>query len=404
MPLNSLIYLLFLGVASILYWSIPQKWRVWILIVTGILFYAYYSIGYLVLLLSLSGVTYFVGWLGMRHKDKWNLVVGISILVLVLALFKYAARTLVLFQSGADMWEIGLPLGISFYTFELIHYLAEVYRGTIKQVNIGTFFAFILFFPTRTSGPIKRYQDFAEQTRSIVFESKYLLYGIALLLLGFFQKIVIADPLIPITSALQSPQTLTGSFDAFVRLVLYSIRIYADFMGLTNIAMGSGLLFGILVPRNFNYPYLQPNIALFWRNWHMSLSNWVRDYIYIPLGGSRGGAGRTYFNLLMTMVILGMWHGSSLNFAVWGLYQGLGLCIHRLWRSFPLSLGERVTRPNDPVRIGRGERGSMNIPWYWFTYTCGVLLTFIFVTIGWAFFVTNSLGDSITILTLLFHV
>jgi len=376
---NSTLYLAFLLVTSFLFWRIPREWRVPALILFGLLFYAYAGLGHLFLLLFLAGVTY---W-GAKKQNRF--VFNVILLVLVLTLFKYVGAFVGIMAAGGyarSLFDVALPLGISFYTFELIHYLVEVYQGNIKKQDFKTFLAFILFFPTRTSGPIKRYGDFADQVNNLHFAPKHLYYGVGLLVLGYFQKIVIADPLVNFTSALQNPAGLEGSFDALTRLYAYSIRIYADFAGLTNIAMGSGLLFGVLVPRNFNYPYLKTNIALFWRNWHMSLSNWVRDYIYIPLGGSRQGELRTFLNLIIAMFIIGIWHGSTLNFAVWGLYHGAGIVFYRWWR----------------------QHFSDLIPSNYLTKALAVLVTFHFVTIGWGLFVTGSLEDSLLILTTLFNV
>jgi alginate O-acetyltransferase complex protein AlgI len=364
MLLNSMSYIGFLIVSVFAYWLMPKRLRVMTLLFCGIAYYAYAGVLYLVLILTLSLIAY----AGATRRNFF--LFTIILLILTLMYFKYI--------SGI------LPLGISFYMFELIHYLVEARRGTISANNIKTFLTFVFFFPTRMSGPIKRYGEFDEQTRDIRFAPKYLYYGILLIILGFFQKIVIADPLIPITGALNTPDVLSGSFDTFFRLSLYSIRIYADFMGLTNIAMGSAFLFGILVPRNFNYPYLKPNIALFWRNWHMSLSNWTRDYVYIPLGGSRNGESRTFINLFIVMFIIGIWHGSTLNFAAWGIYHGAGLAVHRLWSIYSPSIWKNISG--------------------WLRYGLGVFFTFIFVTIGWSFFVTSSLADSLFIIKILFNV
>ena len=386
MPLNSTIYIVFLAVTSLFYWGLSQKWRLPALALFGFIFYAYYSVLYVLLLLLLAALTYCIGAWIQRGEKRQGLVLGVGILVLILAYFKYAdAFGHVLGEYAGRPFRLAsvvLPLGISFYSFEFIHYLIEVYRGNIRDSDWRTFWAFVFFFPTRASGPIKRYPDFAKQVEDLRFKPEHLFYGIGLIVLGFVQKIIIADSLVSATQVLVNPSSLHGAFDALGRLYFYSIRIYGDFMGLTNIAMGSGLLFGILVPRNFNYPYLRPNIALFWNNWHMSLSNWVRDYLYIPFGGSRKGPVRTALNLLMAMLIVGLWHGSTLNFAVWGLYHGVGLMVHRIWRGI---FGKFI--PNNV-----------------FTYALGVLITFHFVTIGWAFFVTGSFTDSVSLLRLLLHV
>ncbi|MBI3336788.1 MBOAT family protein [Candidatus Peregrinibacteria bacterium] len=372
MPFNSTLYLVFLAGTVCLYWVIPERHRVFALIAFGGLFYAYAGLPYLLLLGGLGGASYSVGLLIERDRERWKLLFGVCLLALVLTFFKYAGAVTELLHAGG--WDLMLPLGISFYTFELIHYLVEIYRGNIRNPKPDDFLAFLLFFPTRVSGPIRRFPAFTSQLKDIRFKPEYLLYGVTLLVLGYAQKIIIADPLVPFTQGLQDP-TVLSALEVLARLYAYSIRIYADFGGLTNIAMGSALLFGVLVPRNFNYPYLRPNISLFWRSWHMSLSNWVRDYLYIPLGGNRHGEWRTALHLLIAMFVIGIWHGSSLNFAVWGLWHGVGLMVNRWWR----------------LTIGR------SMPSNWFMYVLGVIITFHFVTIGWALFVTDSLGDSLII-------
>lgn len=374
MPFNSILYLSFLVVTATLYWVSPQRWRLFALIIFGIFFYIYAGLVHFSLLIGFGGVAYGIGRLLEHYRQRWILIGGLCLLVFYLVFFKYLGALAVLFKK--ENWFLTLPLAASFYTFESMHYIIEVYRGNIRNQSLRYFLAFFLFFPTRVSGPIRRFPDFVQQLRVIHLKPEYLLYGVLLLVLGYAQKIVIADPLVPFTLALQDPITLKYGLDILVRLYAYSIRIYADFAGLTNIAMGSALLFGILVPRNFNYPYLRPNIALFWRSWHMSLSNWVRDYLYIPLGGNRKGEMRTALNLLFVMFVIGIWHGSTLNFAAWGLYHGVGLMVNRWWR----------------LTIGR------SIPSNWFTYIVGVIITFHFVTIGWALFVTNSLQDSLILL------
>lgn len=375
MPFNSVLYIVFLAATVGTYWVMPQRYRAWALIIFGVLFYAYAGVKNILLLGSIGMMSYGAGLLFERDRHRWKMVLGICLLVLILTLFKYIGAAVALFKMGD--FAVALPLGISFYTFELIHYLVEVYRGNIQSTGLRDFFAFLLFFPTRVSGPIRRFPDFVRQLQNIRLKPEHVFYGVLLLALGYAQKIVIADPLVPFTVALQDPTQLKSGLDILVRLYAYSIRIYADFAGLTNIAMGSALLFGIVVPRNFNYPYLRPNISLFWRSWHMSLSNWVRDYLYIPLEGNRKGEMRTVLNLLFVMFIIGIWHGSTFNFAVWGLWHGAGLAVNRLWR----------------LTLGRNIRST------WFTYTLGVIVTFHFVTIGWALFVTTSLNDSMLLLS-----
>lgn len=372
MPLNSPLYIVFLLLTVALYWVLPPKWRAGAMGFFSVAFYAYVGWWQVAVLFGLTLWTYLFAQLLYRTTTHARLVASIGFLVLVLTLYKYAS------QLGVQN-NLIMPLGMSYVIFELIHVLADVYRKAIPTVQLKDLFLFAFFFPTKSAGPIKRFSRFVEQSRSPVFQWSFLHYSAMFLLLGFAQKIIIADPLASFTAPLAQPELLRGSLDALFHLYLYSIRIYADFAGLSNIAIGSALLFGVLVPKNFAYPYLRPNIALFWRNWHMSLSDWARDYIYIPLGGNRVAQWRTLLHLLLVMLIIGIWHGSSLNFAVWGIYHGVGLVVHRLWSSW---LGNRTQNT-----IG---------------YALGVLVTFHFVTLGWALFVTSSLTDSWTIIRTLF--
>ena len=394
MNLNSPLYIGFLALSCILYWTVPHRYRQHVLIGTGIFFVGYHSLVDVLILMGLSLLTYCCIHITRNQKPETrNIVFGITALILILAFFKYAHTVLSLLQNTHEytstpfdgtqdrrIFEYTMPLGLSYITFELLHVLIEAKRGTIKDLKLVPFLTFAWFFPTRSAGPIKRFPAFATQLTPVTWKPTFLLTGIALITLGFAQKIIIADNLVLPTQVLSTPQNLQGPLDAALSLTLYSVRIYADFTGLTNVAMGSAILFGILVPKNFLYPYLRPNIAEFWRTWHMSLSHFARDYIYIPLGGSQKGTPRTLLNLLLIMLIIGIWHGSSSNFAVWGLWHGVGLGIHRLWRQ---SLGAKVPQTK-------------------LTYTFGMIITCIFVTIGWAFFVTTNVRDSLIILQTLF--
>ena len=373
---NSLAYIGFVMIACAIYWMLPLRCRVPSLILFGLLYYAQASIFYLALIVVLSSITYVAGLLIAKYRSRSLLILSISTLLLILAFFKYAR----VIDASTFFISIALPLGISFFTFEFVHYLADVYTGKIAHASPLSFFSFAFFFPSLVSGPIKRYEHFSEQLPVVRIQAHEVLWALCFLLLGYFQKIIIADPLIPFTKAVQHPAGLSGAYQAMIGLYAYSIRIYADFAGLSNIAIGTALLFGIRLPKNFSYPYLSTSIAVFWRRWHMSLSNWIRDYVYIPLGGSRVSLARNCLNLLLVMTLVGMWHGSTLNFAVWGLYQGFGMALHRVWSS---TIGKRI-------------------PAAWWTKAIGIIVTFHFVTLGWAFFLTGSLHDSLVLLRVLF--
>ncbi len=382
MLFNSFSYPLFLALCCTLYWSAPRQWRAMVLLCAGIAFYALAAPAALLLIGGLAIMTYASGQLIMR-KGSVRLAIGypLTIILLAFVFFKYSTFLIgsfaTLTSSSIGIPAIVLPLGMSFFTFEFIHYLVDIHRGRIGQHGLKDFLLFAFFFPTMISGPIKRFQAFHTSLEDRDFHPSMAWTGLLLLLLGYAQKYLFADPLIPFTKDLAHPQVLLTHVSALGGLFLYSWRIYFDFAGLSNIAIGSALLLGFLVPRNFRLPYFSSNIQTFWRYWHMSLSSWVRDYIYISFGGNRVGKIRMTANLLLAMIIVGLWHGAGWNFAFWGLYHGLGLVGHRLWTA---------VRPK--------------VSWYdcLFMRIVGTCLTFTFVTVGWAFFVTTSLADSFLLL------
>lgn len=384
MPFNSYSYPAFLLLTVLLYWRFPRAWRPGLLILLGVVYYAAHDAKSLLLIAGLALLTYAVGRIAQHRTAHPGIctAASVTLLVLVLVYFKYAgllASTLGFFLGQrVSVTSIALPLGISFFTFEFIHYIVESARGRITAHRARDFFAFAFFFPTLISGPIKRFQQFHSSLAELRWRPEMFFTGALFLLLGYGQKYLLADPLIPFTQALAYPELLTW-FSACGGLLLYSFRIYFDFAGLSNIAVGSAMLLGILVPKNFEAPYLSTDLQEFWQRWHMSLSSWVRDYIYITLGGSRRGMIMTAVNLLIVMTVVGLWHGSGWNFAAWGIWHGCGLAVHRLWRGAGNAFGSSL-----PERI------------------LGMLLTFSFVTVGWAFFVTTSLHDSLRLLSILF--
>jgi alginate O-acetyltransferase complex protein AlgI len=305
-----------------------------------------------------------------RHGSVFCLV-GIVQTLAILFAFKYwNFFTGLIFggQAHNPAYWVGafLPLGVSFFTFEFIHYAVDRYRGTTVAGNFGQYLAFILFFPTMVAGPIKRYQDFLPKLAqpSLLWQKDWEL-GSTRILVGLAKKFAIADLLTAFTNHLnQADIALAQRWVLPIWLLAYGMKIYADFSAYSDIAIGSARLFGIRVPENFDWPYARTNIAEFWGHWHMSLYRWLIDYVFIPLGGSRTAQPRVYLNVLLTMFISGLWHGAGLNFVVWGLWHGLLLAIHRAW-----SRWHRPGRP--PTRLGTV------LSWG---------LTFLCVNLGWAFF------------------
>jgi len=260
-----------------------------------------------------------------------------------------------------------LPLGISFFTFEFLHYAVDRYKDRAEEGTVGEYMAFILFFPTMVAGPIKRYQDFLPKLRNISLDWEVdWQRGLTRILAGLVKKFAVADVLTAYTNHLNIADIAQANRSVLpLWIFAYGIKIYADFSAYSDIAIGSARIFGIKVPENFDWPYLQSNISDFWRHWHISLSTWLVDYVFIPLGGSRVRVPRIYANLLVTMLVSGIWHGAGLNFLVWGAWHGVLLAFHRAW-----------TQWRGPVPEDR--------PFHRIALCC--LGTFVWVNLGWAFF------------------
>jgi alginate O-acetyltransferase complex protein AlgI len=307
----------------------------------------------------------------LYRPGSWLCFIGIAQAVLFLMVFKYWNFFTGLAFGGAGdnplYWRGAfLPLGISFFTFEFIHYAVDRYRGTAPRGKFRDYLAFILFFPTMVAGPIKRYQDFEPKlaSPSLVWDEDWEL-GITRILVGLTKKFAVADLLTAFTNHLNA--TDIAHAQRWVLpfwLLAYGMKIYFDFSAYSDIAIGSARLFGIKVPENFDWPYIRTNIADFWQHWHMSLTRWLTDYVFIPLGGSRRSQPRVYLNVLVTMAVSGLWHGAGLNFVCWGLWHGALLTGHRLWRSL---------RPASATPSRAGQMAA------W-------ALTFVSVNLGWAFF------------------
>jgi len=292
------------------------------------------------------------------------------------------------YQSPYPLIHIGMYDYLAFFTFEFIHYAVDRYRGATPAGKFGEYLAFILFFPTMVAGPIKRYQDFRPKLEnpSLVWDQDWQI-GITRILVGLAKKFMIADLLTAFTNHLNHADIAAAQRWVLpIWLLAYGMKIYFDFSAYSDIAIGSARLFGIKVPENFDWPYLRTNISEFWRHWHMSLYKWLVDYVFIPLGGSRKNPPRVYLNVLITMFLSGLWHGAGLNFIVWGLWHGLLLAGHRLWRNWRESLVVRdaVGTPRPTTEANEVGRGVPTAPLV--LKIASGLLTFILVNLGWAFF------------------
>ena len=387
MLFNSLTYLVFFAAVFAVYWAMPwHRGRLALLLVASWLFYAAWYPVYLLLMIGATFLNYAAGLaVGSTRAARPVLsrrIVAATVTVNLagLAFFKYldfglsSAGGLVTWLTGTT-WsppavEIFLPLGISFYTFQMIAYVVDVSRGECETIRSPWKMSlFIAFFPQLIAGPIVRTREFLPQLESKrTFSAAMLLHGFDLIAIGLVKKVLIADQLAPfVERGFAAPEGL-GAVPMLLAVYAYAIQIYCDFSGYTDIGRGCASCLGYTLPVNFSYPYFAVNLSDFWRRWHITLSTWLRDYLYIPLGGNRGGSWLTYRNLLLTMVLGGLWHGASWCFVAWGLLHGVGLVMNRM-------IHERCGVPvNEPLLGGRAYR--------WLAMGA----TFHFVCLGWVFF------------------
>ena len=354
MLFNSFSYLVFLPIVVLLYWLVANKYRPLLLLIASYIFYSAWNPIYLILFVGMTLVNWIFGLLmapAVRLR-KPVLVAAIIFNLAILCYYKYVnfilnsiADCLNLLQfsgPGAashlpDDWRVNviLPLGISFFTFEFLHYLIEVFKGGQAVKNPVKFAVFAAFFPTQIAGPIKRYQDFIHQLEQpSVFQIALLEKGFVMVLHGLAKKVLLADNLAIYVNHIYGAPGAATNLDLWLATYAFAFQVYCDFSGYTDVAIGSALMLGLNVPPNFNVPYMASNIRELWHRQHISLSNWFRDYVYFSLGGSRCSRGRIYLNLLITTALAGLWHGAAWHHVMWGLFQGLSLIVNREWMRF----------------------------------------------------------------------
>jgi alginate O-acetyltransferase complex protein AlgI len=343
-------FLIFFAIIFVLYWSIPHhQARVWLLLAGSFTFYATWNKQLAIIICVSTLIDYLIGrGLERGYPPTWRrLMLGLSLCMNLglLAYFKYANFFLqsvedALHAAGSTatlpVLRVILPIGISFYTFEAICYTMDVYRGKLPaERNLGHFMLFILFFPHLIAGPIVRAHDFLPQIRRRKrWDWARLNLGMQYFVMGMFKKLAIADHMGLFVDPVFAHPGAYSTSSLWLATLAWVMQVYCDFSGYTDMALGTAHMLGYKLVQNFNMPYLAPNIAEFWRRWHISLSSWLRDYLYIPLGGSRGGRWQTYRNLLVTMGLGGLWHGASWPYVFFGFLQGGLLIGHRAFRSF----------------------------------------------------------------------
>ncbi len=365
------------------YYLVPARMRSGLILLASYAFYGWWRVDYLALVIGISLVSYVGGAVAASTRSAARralaVKIGVTLILGALGYFKYAhfvvgmanGLTKSLGAAAFTMDSIILPIGISFLSFQSISYIIDVARKDAPPArNLVDFLAFVALFPQLIAGPVLRYKDLADQFITRTHSLATFAAGVQRFVVGLAMKLLIADTVAPLADrifALSSPTMA----EAWLGATAYAIQLFFDFAGYSAMAIGLGLMIGFRFVENFNQPYISRSITEFWRRWHISLSNWLRDYLYVPLGGNRGGAIRTYRNLLLTMVLGGLWHGANWTFILWGAWHGLALAVERL----------AGVKPG----VSRMPAG---IDW---------ALTMLIVLIGWVMFRATSVGQAFDI-------
>lgn len=398
MLFNSFQFLIFFPIVVLVFYIIPKKMRYIWLLISSYYFYMSWNPKYAVLITLSTCVTYLSGiWIEKcntgytvhRKRNKKICVAGSLVINLaVLAFFKYSNFFLqnvnmALGKLGIETinyrFDFLLPVGISFYTFQALSYTLDVYRGEIEaEKNLFKYALFVSFFPQLVAGPIERSKNLLKQireTEKILWNSERIRDGLLLMFWGLFQKMVIADRAAILVNQVYTNYTQYGFVEIFFATILFAFQIYCDFGGYSNIARGAAQVMGFSLMENFRQPYLATSIKEFWRRWHISLTSWFTDYLYIPLGGNRKGQLRKYINTLIVFGVSGLWHGASYNFIIWG-------CLHGIYSVF----GDLKKRMQDRFILHREENPDELSLSQWIRKA---FVTFILVDFAWIFFAAN---------------
>ena len=393
MLFNSNAFYLFLPIVFLVYWLTPRRFRWGVLLVSSYYFYMSADAQYVLLLLLTTAVSYGTA-LGIQHtesRSKKKFCMGAALLVCLglLFFFKYfnflSGTVTALLKSislpvSEVTLELVLPVGISFYIFQSLGYVIDVYKGKTRAcAHFGKYAAFVSFFPLLLAGPIERAEHLLPQLeKEHSFNCDRAIEGAKLIAWGYFKKIAIADVVVSLEDVVYDNVTVYTWLALGVATFFYAFQVYCDFSGYSDIARGVAKLLDIELMTNFKSPYFAASLKEFWSRWHISLSTWFRDYVYIPLGGSRRGEWRTQRNLLITFLVSGLWHGASWTYVIWGGLHGLGQIVEKMWnRRFP----------------PKKERRSV----------IRVLIVFCFVCVAWIFFRASTFSDAVYVLTHLFE-
>ncbi len=354
MVFSSLTFLcVFFPAVFLLYYLLPSMpAKNALLIISSLLFYAYGEPVYVLLMAGSASLNYLYGlWIGRAGKKKPVLALAVGTNFLILGNFKYADMLIDTCNrlTGAQipLIRVSLPIGISFFTFQALSYLIDVYRGQVKaQKNYAHMLLYISFFPQLIAGPIVKYHDIERQISNRTFDLEQTAEGFRRFIVGLSKKVLLSNTAALAADAVFAAELAqVGALAAWIGAVSYLFQIYFDFSGYSDMAIGLGRMFGFTFQENFNYPYISCSVQEFWRRWHISLSTWFKEYLYIPLGGNRKGRARTYVNKLFVFFCTGLWHGADWTFVIWGLYHGLFLLLEGILpvKKLPRALGHVYT-------------------------------------------------------------
>lgn len=395
MLFNSVEFLVFFLVVSILYFRLPQKGRWIMLLAASCFFYMFFKAIYILILFFTIVIDYYAGILIENEQDpkkrkfflSWSIVANVG----VLAFFKYfnflngnlsGLLTWMGYENPVPYLSILLPIGLSFHTFQAMSYTIEVYRGNQKaERHFGIYALYVMFYPQLVAGPIERPQNVLHQLKEYHKFDYYLFKsGLNLMLWGFFKKLVVADRLAVYVGKVYGDPTYYDALQIAIATLFFAIQIYCDFSGYSDIAIGAARTMGIDLMTNFNRPYFSTSIREFWSKWHISLSTWFRDYLYIPLGGNRVAFSKQIFNFSLVFMISGLWHGANWTYIVWGALHAIYIVTFMILNKY----------------------GALNFKHNFITKTLCIIITFLLVDYAWIFFRANTVHDAFYISTKLF--
>jgi alginate O-acetyltransferase complex protein AlgI len=398
MDFYSLGFFAFSFIVLVLFFLTPTRFRWFVVLAASYYFYATFKIGYLAII-SFSTLTAYLTALAMgrwtdKQKKKPFLILSLACNIGILFVFKYFDFLDASLQQLLGMGYISytshalkllVPVGISFYVFQVVSYSIDVYRGdTPAEKHLGVFALYVAFFPKLLAGPIERARQFIPQLYEINrFDWERITNSLKLLCWGLFKKLVIADRLAAFVNVVYADPTAHSGVSLVLAVVFYSFQIYCDFSGYTDIAIGLAQMFGFRLADNFNRPYSARSVADFWRRWHISFSSWLRDYLYIPLGGNRVQISRLYLNFLLVFFICGLWHGASWTFIAWGIIHGLFLIVGRF---------SAQARAKWTAAIGLNQKPAIHSG-------LQILITFSLISLAWIFFRADTLSDAFYIIS-----